>query len=61
VRIQQAIDRARGPVKVTRERPGPGGAGEVVITYCDVHREHRSIMGTLVDMPEVESVSDEPL
>jgi putative Mg2+ transporter-C (MgtC) family protein len=55
-RVQQAIDRARGPMQVSQERITPGGASEITLTYCEAHREHRAVLSTIVHMPEVESV-----
>jgi putative Mg2+ transporter-C (MgtC) family protein len=59
VRVMHAVDRGRGPIQATPERPGPPGLREVVVTYCDAHREHRSVAGTLADLPEVDSLSDD--
>jgi putative Mg2+ transporter-C (MgtC) family protein len=60
VRIQNALDRGRGPLSATPEHPGPAATSEVVFTYCEAHREHRAVMAALVDLPEVESLSDLP-
>jgi putative Mg2+ transporter-C (MgtC) family protein len=56
VRVQQAIDRARGPLQLSTERPAAGGASEVTVTYCAAHREHRAVLAALVHLDEVESV-----
>src|SRR5690349_5053974 len=37
IRIQQSLDAARGPVKVT---DAPGDTCELTLTYCDAHKEH---------------------
>jgi putative Mg2+ transporter-C (MgtC) family protein len=52
IRIQQALDVARGPLKVT---DGPGDACELTLTYCGAHKEHRAVLTSLSDIGMVES------
>jgi putative Mg2+ transporter-C (MgtC) family protein len=56
VRIQQALDRARGPIQTSDERSAPDGHNELTISYCGIHREHRSVLGGLIDLPVVEGL-----
>jgi putative Mg2+ transporter-C (MgtC) family protein len=58
VLLQQAVDRGRGPVQLGPERPGPAGAAEAVLTYCEAHREHRTVIAAVAELPEVEALSD---
>jgi putative Mg2+ transporter-C (MgtC) family protein len=60
VRLQQIVDRGRGPVRVSPERAGPTGSSEMVLSYCSAHREHRNVVGVIAELPEVESMSDQP-
>jgi putative Mg2+ transporter-C (MgtC) family protein len=60
VRVLQAVDRGRGPVLASSERGGPDGQREIVVTFCDAHREHRTIAGALAELPEVESLVEPP-
>jgi putative Mg2+ transporter-C (MgtC) family protein len=52
IRIQQALDGARGPIKVT---DAPGDACELTLIYCGVHKEHRALLTNLSDIGMVES------
>jgi putative Mg2+ transporter-C (MgtC) family protein len=56
VRIQQGLDRARGPIQTSDERDADDGHREITIAYCHYHREHRSVLGTLIDLPMVEGI-----
>jgi putative Mg2+ transporter-C (MgtC) family protein len=60
VRLMQAIDRGRGPVHASAERPASDGHRELVVTFCDAHREHRTLAGWLAELSEVESLLDVP-
>jgi putative Mg2+ transporter-C (MgtC) family protein len=60
VHVQHAVDRSRGPVHAGAERAGPEGRTEVVVTYCDAHREHRAVVSALADLTEVESLANVP-
>jgi putative Mg2+ transporter-C (MgtC) family protein len=60
LRVQRAVDQGRGPIHLGPERPGPGGTSEAVLTFCDVHREHRAVAGILAEVPEIESLTDQP-
>jgi putative Mg2+ transporter-C (MgtC) family protein len=51
IRIQQALDAARGPVKVVDTLE----ACELTLTYCSVHKEHRAVLTSLSDISMVES------
>jgi putative Mg2+ transporter-C (MgtC) family protein len=54
IRIQQALDAARGPVKVT---DSPGDVCELTLSYCGAHKEHRAVLTTLSDISMVDSFS----
>jgi putative Mg2+ transporter-C (MgtC) family protein len=54
IRIQQSLDAARGPIKVIDT---PGDGGELTLTYCGAHKEHRAVMTHLADISLVESFS----
>jgi putative Mg2+ transporter-C (MgtC) family protein len=56
VRLQQALDGARGPVAASEERAVPGGLSEITLSYCAIHREHRSLLAALVDVPSIEAI-----
>jgi putative Mg2+ transporter-C (MgtC) family protein len=56
VRIQQALDRARGPVQTSDERRADNDHDEITISYCQYHREHRAVLGALIDLPMVEGI-----
>jgi hypothetical protein len=60
IRVLQAIDRGRGPLAASPERPGPDGMSEMTVSYCAAHREHRVMAGMLADVPGVESISELP-
>jgi putative Mg2+ transporter-C (MgtC) family protein len=57
IRIRQALDAARGPIKVT---DAPGDACELTLTYCDAHREHRAVLNSLSDISLVDSFAPVP-
>jgi putative Mg2+ transporter-C (MgtC) family protein len=57
VRIQQALDAAKGPVKAV---DSPGDACELTLTYCAAHKEHRAVLTTLADLSNVDSFTNAP-
>lgn len=59
LRVQKAVDQGRGPIHLGPERPGPAGTSEAVLSFCDVHREHRAVAGILAEVPEIESLTDQ--
>jgi putative Mg2+ transporter-C (MgtC) family protein len=61
IRIQQALDAAKGPVKVV---DAPGDVCELTLTYCSAHKEHRTLLTTLADLSNVDSfisADDKPI
>jgi putative Mg2+ transporter-C (MgtC) family protein len=57
IRIQQALDAARGPAQVSGDRVDEGGAdAELVLGYCSVHKEHRAVLTALADIHAVTSI-----
>jgi putative Mg2+ transporter-C (MgtC) family protein len=59
VRLLQAIDRVRGgPLQAIEEPIGPDGSHELVLSYCDTHRDHRAVLAAVAELPEVEALSD---
>jgi putative Mg2+ transporter-C (MgtC) family protein len=52
IRIQQSLDAARGAIKVIDT---PGDGGELTLTYCNAHKEHRAVLHHLADIGNVES------
>jgi putative Mg2+ transporter-C (MgtC) family protein len=61
IRIQEVVDRGRGPIRAGVERPLADTRAELVLSYCESHREHRALMGVLVAIPEVESLVEAPV
>jgi putative Mg2+ transporter-C (MgtC) family protein len=58
VRIQQAVDHARGPVELRPERSVSGELAESTLVYCEYHREHRTVLAVVVEIDEIHSVAD---
>jgi putative Mg2+ transporter-C (MgtC) family protein len=56
VRIQQALDSARGPMQVVDDRVDDS---LITITYCTAHKEHRALLSSLADISNVDSFSPE--
>jgi putative Mg2+ transporter-C (MgtC) family protein len=59
VRLQQALDAARGPIQVGADRTSPDGVPELVIGYCAAHKEHRAVLIAIVDIAMVEGLAPE--
>ena len=55
-RITALLDESKGPIHVLDDRERPDGLREISIEYCDRHREHRTVLAQLADMPGVEVI-----
>jgi putative Mg2+ transporter-C (MgtC) family protein len=58
MRIQQILDEARGPQVHEPERDRGDGTAELVLEYCAAHRDHRSTLALLADLPGVEGFTE---
>jgi putative Mg2+ transporter-C (MgtC) family protein len=56
VRLRALLDEAKGPIAADEEREGADGLREIHIEYCDRHREHRSLLAQLAEVPGVEAL-----
>lgn len=54
--IMQALDESHGHVSVSTETDRPDGLCEMVLAYCDYHRDHRAFLGVLASMPVVDAI-----
>jgi putative Mg2+ transporter-C (MgtC) family protein len=60
IRIQQALDAARGPTQVSADRIAEGGAdADLTLAYCSAHKEHRVVLTALADISAVASITPE--
>jgi putative Mg2+ transporter-C (MgtC) family protein len=56
VRIQQALDGTRGPLRVIDDRVEDA---QITLSYCTTHKEHRAVLNNLADIGMVESLIPE--
>jgi putative Mg2+ transporter-C (MgtC) family protein len=56
VRLQAFLDDAKGPIVADADRERADGLHEMRIDYCGRHREHRSLLAQLAEVPGVESL-----
>jgi putative Mg2+ transporter-C (MgtC) family protein len=54
--IIAVLDDGHGPQLIESETERPGGQGELVLCYCDRHRDHRTFLADLAAMPTVEAL-----
>jgi putative Mg2+ transporter-C (MgtC) family protein len=54
VRIQQALDGARGPLQILDDRSEDA---QITLSYCTTHKEHRAVLNSLADIGMVESLT----
>jgi putative Mg2+ transporter-C (MgtC) family protein len=52
--IQEVVDDEKGLVALGPERDHGDGMSELSMEYCQVHREHRSVLAALAEVPGVE-------
>lgn len=56
VRLRALLDEAKGPVAAGEVSDRADGFQEIHIEYCGRHRDHRSLLGQLVEVPGVEAL-----
>lgn len=56
VRLRALLDDAKGPVRASEVSERADGLQEMHIEYCGRHRDHRSLLGQLVEVPGVEAL-----
>jgi putative Mg2+ transporter-C (MgtC) family protein len=56
VRLRALLDEAKGPVVGHQIEERADGLQEIHIEYCGRHRDHRSLLGQLVEVPGVEAL-----
>ncbi len=56
VRLRALLDEAKGPVTAGEVSERADGLQEMHIEYCGRHRDHRSLLGQLVEVPGVEAL-----
>jgi putative Mg2+ transporter-C (MgtC) family protein len=54
--ILQALDESHGHIVIGTESDRPDGLSEMVLTYCDRHRDHRVFLTTIATMPAVDAL-----
>jgi putative Mg2+ transporter-C (MgtC) family protein len=56
VRIAALLDEAKGHIRAGEPKERADGLREISLEYCDLHREHRSVLAQLADLPGVEAL-----
>jgi putative Mg2+ transporter-C (MgtC) family protein len=56
IRIQQALDAARGPLQVIDDRVEEA---RLTLSYCSAHKDHRAVLASLADIGTVDSLTPE--
>jgi putative Mg2+ transporter-C (MgtC) family protein len=56
VRIGALLDQAKGHIAIGEDKERPPGLREISIEYCGSHRDHRSVLAELAELPGVEAL-----
>ena len=50
------LDEGRGPIQIENDCIRNDGMGEMVVGYCQRHKDHRAFLATVANLPHVEGI-----